>query len=65
MLRFLKNFFRLHREEFMANLATRAEIGAPHILTPDDVRRLVREEVAAAVARLRVERGRNVNDPRI
>lgn len=65
MLRFLKNFFRLHREEFMANLASHAEIRAPNVLTTDEVRRLVREEIAAAVSRLTVERGHRVYDPRI
>lgn len=64
MLRFLKNFFRLHREEFMANLASHAEIRAPNVLTTDEVRRLVREEIAA-VSRLTVERGHRVYDPRI
>lgn len=64
MLRFLKNFFRLHRELFVARLTDHAEIRTANVLTPDEVRRLVREEIAAA-ARLSLVRGHRVYDPRI
>lgn len=65
MLRFLKSFFRLHRQLFEASLTDHAKLRAPNVLTPDEVRRLVREEIAAAVSRLGVERGHRVYDPRI